>query len=43
MEHTQSVQGQQITIALVTLAVIIIVTAFYLSFIRKNKSESAGH
>ena len=43
MEHTQSAQGQQITIFLVTLALIIVVTAIYLSFIRKKKSDNTGH
>ena len=43
MEHTQSAQGLQITIALVALALIIIVTAVYLSFIKKKKSENSGH
>jgi len=42
MEHHQSVHGQNITIFLVSLCVIIIVSAFYLSFIRKNK-EAGGH
>lgn len=43
MEHQQSAQGANIMIALLTLVVVIVVTAYYLSFIRKNKSNNSGH
>jgi hypothetical protein len=43
MEHTQSAEGLQITIFLVSLAVIIIFTAIYLSFIKKKKTDNSGH
>jgi hypothetical protein len=43
MEHQQSAHGTEITIVLLSLVVIIIVTAFYLSFIRKNKTPHSGH
>lgn len=43
MEQHQSPEGLQITIALVSLAVIIAVTAFYLTFRKKRNTEDAGH
>jgi len=43
MEQHQSAHGLQITIVLVTLAVIIAVTAFYLTFRKKRNTEDAGH
>jgi len=43
MEHQQSAHGLTITIALLALVAIIIATAFYLSFIRKNKTSNSGH
>lgn len=40
MEHHQSAQGTQTLIILLCVVAIVICTAFYLSFIRKDKS---GH
>jgi len=39
MEHQQSAQGLQTLIALLIVVAIIICTAFYLSFIKKSKSD----
>ena len=43
MEQHQSAEGLQITIVLVTLAVIIVVTAFYLTFRKKKDTHHSGH
>ncbi|WP_288879385.1 hypothetical protein [Pedobacter panaciterrae] len=43
MEQHQSPEGLQITIVLVTLAVIIVVTAFYLTFRKKKDAHHSGH
>lgn len=43
MEQHQSAHGLEITIVLTALSVIIIVAAFYLSFLRKKKTDHSGH
>ncbi len=43
MEHHQSPEGFQTLVALLTVVLIVVVTAFYLSFIKKRKSEGSNH
>ncbi|WP_276091548.1 hypothetical protein [Pedobacter sp. JY14-1] len=43
MEHHQSAEGFQTLVGLLTVVIIIAFTAFYLSFIKKRKSEGGGH
>jgi uncharacterized membrane protein len=43
MEHHQSPEGFQTLVGLLTVVLIIAVTAFYLSFMKKRKSENNSH
>jgi uncharacterized membrane protein len=43
MEHHQSPEGFQTLVGLLTVVLIVAATAFYLSFIKKRKSEDKGH